>query len=152
MLSEARANCEARGLRNVELVQGDDDLSRLHGKFDLIHSTIVFQHIPVERGMKILARLLDHLDEGGCAMIHLCHGTHVRWKRLMTFVRFRVPFAKGAINVARGRAFDAPAMQMNEYDLSAVFTMLQSRGVRSTYCEHTLGDGELGVSLYFRRE
>src|SRR5690349_10764378 len=50
MLKEARKNCEARSIKNVVLAKSDDNLSLLDGKYDFIHSHLVFQHIPVERG------------------------------------------------------------------------------------------------------
>jgi hypothetical protein len=37
----------------------------LKGKYDFIHSYIVFQHIPVERGKRIFEKLLAHLETGG---------------------------------------------------------------------------------------
>ena len=58
MLAEARKNCEDRSVTNVSLVKSDDELSLVSGKFDLIHSYIVFQHIPVHRGERIFLQLL----------------------------------------------------------------------------------------------
>ncbi|HKJ31811.1 MAG TPA: class I SAM-dependent methyltransferase [Balneolales bacterium] len=50
MLDEARKNCEARQITNVDFIKSDDDLSLLNRKFNFIHSYIVFQHIPAKRG------------------------------------------------------------------------------------------------------
>ena len=55
MLWEARKNCKAHALNNVQLLKSDDTLSCLDGCFDFIHSFIVFQHIPVKRGIRIFA-------------------------------------------------------------------------------------------------
>jgi len=52
MLKETRKNCTEHQIDNVQLVKSDDQLSRLEGQFDFIHSFIVFQHIPVDRGKK----------------------------------------------------------------------------------------------------
>ncbi len=49
MMAEAARNCRERGLANVSFVKSDDRLSRLEGTFDLIHSSIVFQHIVPRR-------------------------------------------------------------------------------------------------------
>ena len=54
MLVKASEECKKRGINNFQLLKSDDDLSLLKGKFDFIHSYIVFQHIPVKRGEKIL--------------------------------------------------------------------------------------------------
>jgi len=53
MLKEARRNCDEHGLSNIRLLDSDDSLSTVTGTFDLIHSCIVFQHIPPERGRAI---------------------------------------------------------------------------------------------------
>jgi cyclopropane fatty-acyl-phospholipid synthase-like methyltransferase len=73
MLREARKNCNKRGLRNVHLKPSDDELSTLAGTFDLIHSCIVFQHIPMERGRAILSKLLRHVHPGGMGAIQLTY-------------------------------------------------------------------------------
>ena len=54
MLQEAQRNCDERQLRNVRLLASDDSLSTLNGQYDLIHSCIVFQHIPVGRAAPFL--------------------------------------------------------------------------------------------------
>lgn len=73
MLKEAARNCNVYSVGNVELVKSDDNLSSLSGRFDLIHSFIVFQHIPVERGRLILGKLLSHLEEGGICAIQITY-------------------------------------------------------------------------------
>ena len=65
MLQLAAAYAAEKSITNAELVLGDDALSRVQGGFDLIHSFIVLQHIPVARGMAILRRLLGLLSPGG---------------------------------------------------------------------------------------
>ena len=62
MLAEARRNCEAHGARGVQFLKSDDGLSALEGKFDFIHSSLVFQHIPVRRGERIFRNFLGHLE------------------------------------------------------------------------------------------
>lgn len=61
VLQEAQGNCHERSLENVTFVKSDDELSLLEGKFDLIHSFIIFQHIPVARGVAIFKKLLVYL-------------------------------------------------------------------------------------------
>src|ERR1700722_16390190 len=73
MLQEARRNCDAQQLHNVRLLRSDDALSTLTGPFDLIHSCIVFQHIPVERGRVSFAKLLQHLRPGGVGALQLTY-------------------------------------------------------------------------------
>jgi len=65
MLQEASNNCKAHGVSNVRFLRSDDALSSLTQSFDLIHSSIVFQHIPVARGKLIFRRLLARLAPQG---------------------------------------------------------------------------------------
>ena len=74
MIEEARRNCEAHGLSNVELQVSDDELSQLSGGFDLVHSCIVFQHIDVVTGRQLFRRLLELLAPGGIAALHITYG------------------------------------------------------------------------------
>lgn len=64
MLKEAQQVVRERGLTNVQFVKGDDALSAVTGSFDLLNSYIVLQHIPTERGIKILRRLVTLVREG----------------------------------------------------------------------------------------
>ena len=73
MLEEARHNCEEQGRNNVRLLVSDDVLSSLEGSFDLIHSCIVFQHIPVDRGRAIFSRLLSFMRPGGIGAVQLTY-------------------------------------------------------------------------------
>ncbi len=144
MLAEARRNCEARGLRNVRLVKSDDALSALTGAYRFIHSFIVFQHIPVARGEKIFARLVDLLEDGGVGVLHVTYAKRdtVAWKALL---RKHLPGLQTFANAARGR------MQMNPYRLNRLFSILQAAGVAESHVQLTDHGGEHGVVLYFRK-
>ena len=71
MLLEARRNCDEQAISNVELLMSDDELATLGQTFDLIHSYIVFQHIPPDRGRTIFGKLLSHIAGGGVGAIHV---------------------------------------------------------------------------------
>src|SRR5262245_5241774 len=75
MLCEAADNCKASGVRNVTLVKGDDELSGVSGQFDLVHTYIVLQHVPVERGTRIFRRLVELVKPGGCGAIHITYAS-----------------------------------------------------------------------------
>ncbi|MGP0084073.1 MAG: methyltransferase domain-containing protein [Steroidobacteraceae bacterium] len=146
MLQETQRNCDERHLRNVRLLLSDDDLSALTGEFDLIHSCIVFQHIPVERGRAIFSRLLQHLRPGGVGAIH------------MTYSKTRFASTHGTAPPAPATpgapaslfAADAdPEIQMNPYNINEVLFLMQSRGVQQFHVEFSDHGGELGVFLFF---
>ena len=73
MLDEARANCRAFGVHNMDLQLADDELLRAPGHFDLVHSFIVFQHIAPERGKALFARLIERIAAGGVGAIHVLY-------------------------------------------------------------------------------
>lgn len=153
MLAESRKNCEARGIRNADLVLSDDALSRLSGRFSFIHSFIVFQHIRPRRGLEIFSRLLDVLEPGGAGAVHFCYT--IRGPRLEAFKRKTLrtfPWIHPAVNVLKGRPFRYPLMEMNEYDAEAILALLQEKGFKRVVVEFTDQIGHLGLMVYFQRD
>lgn len=153
MLHEAQLNCAERQLQNVQLLRSDDDLSTLSGSFDLIHSSIVFQHIPVERGRTILTNLLRHLRPGGAAAIHL---TYSKIRFAATYgipptldTRSPESARETTSSVANLSADADPEIQMNIYNVNEVFFLLQSYGAQRLHIDFTDHGGELGLFLYF---
>ncbi len=159
MLSEARKNCEERGLNNVRLLKSDDQLSNLEGGFDLIHSFIVFQHIPVARGRRILANLLSHLNDGGSAAIQMTYSKAryekawgvEPWMRRLVKRSLRGPYRTLKRLLHGVLAQCDPEMQINAYSLNEVLFLLQRAGVHSFHAEYTDHGGEFGIFIYFQR-
>lgn len=152
MLAEARHNCETRNLDNVVLVPSDDELSGLSGHYDFVHSLIVFQHIPVARGVRIFARLLACLAPGGVGVVQFTYAKAHPQKAWVRLAKSRIPFAARVANLLRGRSLSCPEMQMNSYDLNTLLRLLQKSGVERFHGEFTDHGGELGVILYFRKQ
>lgn len=151
MLYEAKRNCDARSIENVSFVKSDDSLSLLTGRYNFIHSTIVFQHIPIKRGMRIFARLLSHLEvDGVCVLQFTYKANRQPARRIIAWLKTYAPFVWPVINLIRGKPWSAPTMQMNEYDLNKLLFMLQDLKVSSLFVEFTDHNGHLGVKLYFK--
>ena len=175
MLREARKNCDENSVHNVELLRSDDDLNSLQGSFDLIHSVIVFQHIPIGRGRSIFKRLLSHLATGGIGVLQVTYarsyfsetygappvplpppevGSIVKLRRkilrrLKGLVRATVPPVQElSVNGSPGQD---PEMQMNQYNLNDLFFLIQSEGIRNIFLDFTDHGGELGAFLYFQK-
>ena len=152
MLLEAQRNCDERQIHNVRLLPSDDELSALTGTFDLIHSFIVFQHIPAQRGKAIFERLLRHLRPGGVGAIHLTYA-----KARFAATHGRAPLAPPAAPAPLTRTTAAqatladpdPPMQMNSYDISEILFLMQVRGIERLHIQFTDHGGELGVYLFF---
>jgi len=152
MLLEAKRNCESRGISNVDLVRGDDKLTRVLGSFDFINSHVVFQHIPTRRGEQLLKGLIDRLQGGGVGVLHFTYSTDRSWiGRAIRWTRKSIPGAHGVLNLLQGRAFDYPLMQSNLYHLNTIFGILQANGCTDMYVRFTDYPGNYGVSLFFKK-
>jgi SAM-dependent methyltransferase len=129
MLAEAEALKSAQGARNVHFALSDDRLTTAPGRFDFVHSYIVFQHIPPQRGLPIIDLLLDRVTPGGVANIHVAFGGEERPLRNFYYAaRARFPVVQRIVHALRGKNPDEPVMQMNAYPLRQVFAMLHARG------------------------
>jgi len=152
MLSEARRNAERAGIVNAEFVKGDDDLSRVTGDFDFVHSYIVLQHVPVPRGEAITGRLLGLLRPGGVGALHYTYATGLsRKSRALLWARMNVPLANPALNVVLRRRPSHPVMQLNEYSVSRLLGILQDAGCTDVHGMLTDHQGNRGVMLLFRK-
>ena len=146
MLLEAKRNCEERQLHNVALMASDDVLSTLTETFDLIHSYIVFQHIPVQRGRTLFVELLKHLRPGGVGAIHL---TYSKSSYASTHGLGPSPDRSPVpLDTLRPTSED-PEMQMNPYNINELLFSMQRLGFTRTHIEFTDHGGELGAFLFF---
>jgi SAM-dependent methyltransferase len=148
MLAEAKFNCDEQKVTNVSLVSADDTLSSLDCQFDLIHSFIVFQHIPLERGRAIFARLIDRLSSGGIAAIHFLYSSSRFSATAGTPPAIPAHVKTDAIPVSPE---GDPEMQMNPYPLTELFFIMQSFRITEFHVEFTNHGGEFGVYLFFAK-
>lgn len=161
MLVEARRNCESRGIVNVQLLKSTDEVAGSIGDFDLVHSFIVFQHIPAARGMGILLALLRRLRPGGLAAVHITYS-----KKSFRRSGGANPYLTRPISARfhdLGRRLERtlrrairhlppdPEMQMNPYDANRLLFSIQDLGIREAFLEFTDHGGTLGTMLYFRQ-
>jgi SAM-dependent methyltransferase len=124
MLKECAKNAAEMGLENIRLVASDDNLSALAGEeFDLVHSFIVLQHIPYERGLVIVGRLLDLVKSGGVACLHVQYAGFPLIQGLGLKTALRRMLAK-----LTDKLHPPAQMLMNAYPLNAVFGLLDSKG------------------------
>ncbi len=153
MLSEARKNCEARGMDNVELVKSDDRLSKVKGEFNFVHAFVVFQHLPSRRGEKLLGEIIARLSEGGVGALHFTYYRKAsRVRKAVNYMRKTLPLFNNVVNVAQGRDFSYPMMQMNNYDLNSILLKLHENNCGHVYVRFTNHGGHLGIILFFQKE
>jgi SAM-dependent methyltransferase len=169
MLREARSNAQRFGVGNLELGISDDALSMAGGEFDLVHSTIVLQHIGAERGRGLFANLVRKVCRGGVGAIQVTYGSS-RFpssfgqpsvveaeppsrlelvRQLIGPRRRRV--AKAEVVKPPSGAGPDPEMQMNAYSLNELAFMMQTAGVVRFEADFTDHGGALGVTIYFRK-
>ncbi len=152
MLKEATENCLRYSITNVRFVRSDDRLSALDGKFDFIHSFIVFQHIPPSRGMTILQRLLEHLEIGGVGALHFTYARKAPiTRKCVAWMRRNVPLTNCLINLVQGKPWNYPLMQMHNYSLDRLVEILNDFGCRDLFLHQTDHGGHLGTMLFFRK-
>jgi 2-polyprenyl-3-methyl-5-hydroxy-6-metoxy-1,4-benzoquinol methylase len=155
MLAEAAKNCRAFGVANVDLVIGDDALSRITKNFDLINSCVVLQHIPWRRGRRMLRALADHVEPGGYLAIQLlirCNANAL--SRSLTRLRYVLPPIQYLWNLLRSRPLRDPAMQLHVYALPELLLDLRTRGFFAVHIEvQSSSDGDFEtVMLYAERK
>jgi 2-polyprenyl-3-methyl-5-hydroxy-6-metoxy-1,4-benzoquinol methylase len=150
MLAEARRNCDARGVENVELL-AVDGLDGLSPDFDLVHCAIVLQHIPVRDGERIVSRLAGLVRPGGIGALHVQIGAR-RGLRAYN-AAMRVKLVHNLANVVRRRPWSYPHMEMHIYDLGRLMLVLRDSGVSVVHTKLAERSGGYDACmLVFRRD
>jgi len=129
MLKEAAANCKRLGVSNIDLLLADDDLTSLKGKFDLIHSTIVFQHIPPKRVDRILRGLLTHLEPDGFGSLHFVFWSPPKLRAARSLKKI-LPFGNAIANFIKGRPLGFGYIGLYEFSMDRIAAALCDAGVR----------------------
>jgi SAM-dependent methyltransferase len=153
MLQEARKNCLNQSVSNLELVESDDTLSGVSGPFDLVHSFLVFQHIPQKRGEKLLIKLIELLSDNGVGAIQFVyHRNDPTLIRIMGILRKKVPLCHNFVNLIYRKPFLDPLMEKNVYDLNRVLAILQGQECGNLHLRF-LEEGKIrAVVLFFQKK
>ncbi len=152
MLELARANCTRLHATSARLLHVSELDTVAPGTMDLVHSFIVFQHIPVARGELMFRRLIALIAEGGVGAIHLTYAdSRPPFRRGVAALRRRVNLVHGLINLAQGQSYSAPLMQMNMYSLSRVFNILIDEHCSNLHVEFSEHRAYRGAMLYFEK-
>ncbi|TAL81956.1 MAG: class I SAM-dependent methyltransferase, partial [Beijerinckiaceae bacterium] len=127
MLAEAKRNCA--GSPNISLIKSDDSLSRINGKFDLVHSYVVLQHIPINRGMQLTQKMLELVEDDGVAALHYSiQRTLSPLKAIVYGIKHHVPFGRQVMNLIQRCDWNLPVMQMNNYPLPEILRCFERNG------------------------
>jgi len=116
-------------------------------KFDLLHSFIVFQHIPVEKGISLLRELTSHLKPNGRIALHFTFSRTYPHSKLGWKLASRFPFLIPYFRLLRGQNPLKPRMLMGRYDLNEVLHLLHEAGFRHCQIEIVNDNGNLGAMI-----
>ena len=158
MLKEASVNLADRAIKNVDLLQSDDGLTALRDKkYDLVHSHLVLQHIPRERGYVLIDKLLSHVAPDGSFYIQVpVKRIASPMNRAAYFVKHRAPFAYMAFNLLEHKPLRTPTMQMNIYDFGALLPIFKKHGFENVAFRTEIQNVRIGsyvtARFFARRE
>lgn len=129
MLAEADRLKQRQDATNAHFALSDDALSAADGLYDFVHSYIVFQHIPVARGLRLIGQLLDRVGMDGIASIHVAlRRGDGPWRAALYWMRTHIPGVQRLVHWLRGKGAEEPMMQMNAYPMSVIVAMMHERG------------------------
>ncbi len=128
MLDQARSRAQRHPDLDVRFVlSGEAELSSLR-RFDLVHSFVVFQHIPPARGQVLVKALLGLVEEDGIAILHFPFRSSMSWpKRFRLSLYTRCPPVWKMKNWVRRRQQE-PMIEMHLYDPGWLLGTLQDHG------------------------
>jgi 2-polyprenyl-3-methyl-5-hydroxy-6-metoxy-1,4-benzoquinol methylase len=131
---EALANCKRRGIVNVEFFESLAPLLQSDTRFDLVHSSIVFNHISQVRGLKIIGHMFDLLrPQGAMAIQIMLRRQTTKLRRAGSWLRRNFLPLNWLVNMVRGRRAFEPLMQGNEYSLAKMLPLLKAKGAGDFY-------------------
>lgn len=121
------------------------------GPFDWINSFIVFQHIAPDRGLELIAQLLERLAPGGFVSLQV-----TTWFEPRHLPPEPAPARKGLFRRAAPAAdwrlaHEPGSIFMYPYDLSAVVRLLNLAGISEMKLVSTDHDGHHGVIILGRK-
>jgi len=153
MLDLCRKHAAQAGLENIALFESDDELSKVEGEFDLVNAYIVLQHIPPERGYRIIQSMFDHLAPGGICSIQLTYG---KSRKFLVHEEPKALFYRREGNtiidlVDAGWSPPEGTITMFDYDLNQVMAMVSRVAGHPMIVLPTNDDSHLGVHFVFQK-
>ena len=150
MCAEGARNRDAAGINNLVFTLPEHGLDTDLPPYDLIYSYNVFQHIPVDEGLRYLERLLDCLKPGGVAVLHFtCVDPRPAWQARGTRLLRSIPLVRNVMNWINGEGFSGSVMQMYAYPFGQIIARLQAHGIWQVTSDLTDHGGWQGIALCF---
>jgi len=152
MLETAQQNCALRGIRNIDFAASDDELTNVQRRFDFVHSYLVLQHIPIQRGERIITQLVQRLNDDGVLALHLPFSRNESVIRKFShLLRKNFSPLSVLVNIAKGKPWDEAFIQMNMYDMNRVLVLLSQNGIKDVFCEVVDAGGFVSAFIFARK-
>lgn len=148
MLNEARHNISEFACDNAAVGYMQDIVH--DRRFDLLHSFIVFQHIPVKKGMTLLHQLLSFLKPGGLLALHFTFSRTYEHSQFGWRLAGQFPSMIPFFRLMQGRNPLKPHMLMGRYDLNHVLHVLHVAGLQQCQVQIVNDGGNLGAMIFGR--
>jgi 2-polyprenyl-3-methyl-5-hydroxy-6-metoxy-1,4-benzoquinol methylase len=153
MLELCRKHAAEGGVTNLTLYESDDELNRAPGKFDLINTYIVLQHIPPERGYKIIQAMLSKLNVGGICSMQV---TYAKSRSFLIHEQPKALFYRrdgSTITDILESGWSPPVGTINmfDYDMNQVIAQVTRVAGVPVLLLPTADDRHLGAHLIFQK-
>lgn len=152
MLEVAAKNANLFDVNNISFIKGDDTLSKVNGKFDFVHSFVVFQHINPKVGEGIFRRMIEMLSDGGIGALHVTYSNSVSTAaQKFRFALYRdFSFTYKLRNLIL-RKRKEPLIPMYSYNLNKLMLILQNNDCHNCHIRFSK-HGVDGVLLFFQKK
>lgn len=152
MLRLCAEHAKEAGVTNLTLVEGDDELSAVKGSFNFIYTYIVLQHIPPQRGIALVQKLLAKAENNGVIALQLTYG---RARKHLVHEEGRSAYFRrdgGSIVELAPRPDRRPegSITMYDYDLNQVMAVIQEATKYPMAVKPTDDDGHIGVQIVLK--
>jgi SAM-dependent methyltransferase len=149
MVEITRKNLADAGISNATVVLGDDALSFVKGRFNFVNSFIVLQHIPPERGIRLISHLLDILEVGGVFSLQM---TYAKERKFFPHEQSKARYYRRAGHHIQDiiQTEEEPptgTITMFEYDLNEIILLATRISGEPILLLPTNHDGHIGLHL-----
>jgi SAM-dependent methyltransferase len=153
MVSLSRTNLRERNIANAAVVTCLEELSALKAGVDLVHSTLVFQHIRPKRGLQLFAQLVGLLRPGGCGAVQFFLARRApTWRVAVGTTRMRYRAVNIAVNLTRGHlTAERLPYEMNPYEVKELLVVLSEAGICDAWFETVVSADSVDAMVYFKR-
>lgn len=152
MLRLCAEHAKEERIKNLTLVESDDDLSAVTGTFNFINTHIVLQHIPPPRGVALIQKLLSKAENNGVVVLQM---TYAKARKFLVHEEGRSAYYRrdgGAIVELTPRPDQRPegSITMYDYDLNQVMAVIQEATKYPMAVKPTDDDGHIGVQIVLK--